>query len=112
MAKKAVYIGTISHIDPNSNMGVDMETFIDSESGGMIAIDSSYLEANEVEKIANPFNSGKLILNFDISPAKVDRQKIIDSTIKDAIDSGDYTVIEELLQKLPSCYLANSADNI
>ncbi len=66
MKASAKYVCEITVEDPDSKAPVELSVFKDSISGGMFAVDSSYLEqCFEDDKdpvIQNPFNKGKITL--------------------------------------------------
>ena len=53
---EAVYVQDISVIDPDSGRPVTLELWKDPESGGMFAIDESFVDQVE-EVIVSPFNT-------------------------------------------------------
>lgn len=53
---EATYVRDVSVTDPDSGLVVDLEVWKDPESGGMFAIDASFVDqVNEV--VVSPFNS-------------------------------------------------------
>ena len=52
---KTIYIGEISVIDPDSKLEVHLGVYKDTQSGGIVAIDSSFLEQTDQEVIS-PFS--------------------------------------------------------
>lgn len=66
---KAFFIETITVTDPDSNAPVELEVYKDEQSGGLFALDASYLEQDVVNnEIPSPFNKDymiKLIYNSE-----------------------------------------------
>ena len=58
----AMYTREIMVADPDTNLGVEMSVFKHNQSGGMFAIDSSFIEQefdDDVDPIiSDPFNKG------------------------------------------------------
>ena len=52
----ANFIETITVIDPDTNAPVELEVYKDEQSGGLFAIDSSYLDQVVDNEIPSPFN--------------------------------------------------------
>ncbi len=62
---KAKFITEVSVVDPDSKGEVHLEIWKDPESGGIFAIDSSYLD-QVTDRVLSPFNKGvTLILDAD-----------------------------------------------
>lgn len=58
------FIKEINVIDPDSNAEVTIAIYKHNESGGMFAIDSSYIDQvidDEYPTIPDPFNEGKVV---------------------------------------------------
>ena len=56
----AKYVMTITVVDPDSNMSVDIAIYKE-EGGGMFGVDESYIE-QEVDAVYSPFGNGELFL--------------------------------------------------
>lgn len=63
----AFFVETITVTDPDTNAPVEMEVYKDEASGGLFAIDSSYLSQvvgssdHAKDEIPSPFNKFKMI---------------------------------------------------
>jgi len=66
MKSTATYTEEVTVIDPNSKGEVAMSVFVHDQSGGMFAIDSSYLDQcfddDEDPIIDDPFNKGMEVI--------------------------------------------------
>lgn len=65
---KAFFIKTITVKDPDTLAPVELEVYKDEESGGLFAIDSSYLDQVLLKKgdgIPSPFNKSKILHLID-----------------------------------------------
>ena len=66
MRTTATYSEEVTVIDPNSKGEVSMSVFVHDQSGGMFAVDSSFLDQefdDDVDPvIADPFNEDKEII--------------------------------------------------
>ena len=108
----AEFIGMTSHIDPNSKGDVEMQVYL-HPCGGMFAIDALFLDAEKIENVPDLFDTeseGVVTLNDNsiYTTPIINRIGIINQLIKDAQESGDFTLIEEALSKLPNCHLKNA----
>jgi len=66
---KAFYIETIKVIDPDTHAQVELEVYKDEESGGLFAIDASYLEQvllKMSDGIPSPFNKSQMLQLIDL----------------------------------------------
>lgn len=61
MKIKAVYVKEVLVHDPDTNGDVDLQVYKDPESGGMFAVDASYLDQLN-SKIPSPFNKGTTLV--------------------------------------------------
>lgn len=55
----AIFAGTITVIDPDTQAPVELEIWKDGQSGIMLGVDASYLDQVS-RSIANPYNKGRL----------------------------------------------------
>ena len=66
MRTTATYSEEVTVIDPNSKGEVSMSVFVHDQSGGMFAVDSSFLDQefdDDVDPvIADPFNEDKEVI--------------------------------------------------
>ena len=67
---EAKYVTEIKADDPDTGGEVAMEVWKDPESGGMFAVDSSFLE-QDTDEIPSPFNAGTiLVLPDSVKPKR------------------------------------------
>ena len=71
---EAVYVEDVEVTDPDSGHRIDLEVWKDPESGGMFAIDASFVDQVS-EVVVSPFNSHRHLL---LSGAAVEAKKARD----------------------------------
>jgi hypothetical protein len=64
----AKYVQEITVIDPDTNLPVELSIFKHNDSGGMFAIDSSFINQcyNDDVMLSDPFNENELVLLIGI----------------------------------------------
>jgi len=70
MKNTARFVSEVTEIDPDSKGDVEMSVFKHDQSGGMFAIDSSFLdqcfEDDEDPVIDDPLNKGQEVILYDL----------------------------------------------
>jgi hypothetical protein len=64
MNEKTVYVTTVTVVDPDTKLPVEIEIHKCVDSGAMVGIDASYL-ATDIEDVRNPYNDGFLYIGDD-----------------------------------------------